>query len=156
MKKKVRYAIGAIGAVPALGLMAPAANAAPIAAHAQKTGTKTVALRGAVRGPSGVHAESAHTGGSANNLHGEMIYSGRTIITQQAYIRTQKSGLTERARYYSAGGTMLHSSRNGGTQEGGLTVFDGSPNFGGVYKACFALVLNNTNTVKYGPVCLDT
>jgi hypothetical protein len=156
MKKKVRFAIGAIGAVSALGLVAPAANAAPVATHAQKTGTRSVALIGATRGPSAVHPESVTKGASANNLHGEMTYSGRTILAEQAYIKVQKSGLTERARYYNAAGTMIHSSRHGGTQEGGKTVFDGTPNVGGVYQACFALVLNNTSTVKYGPVCLDT
>jgi hypothetical protein len=41
VNKKVRYAAGFAGAVPALGMMAAAAAAAPVAAH---TGSKTVRL----------------------------------------------------------------------------------------------------------------
>ena len=42
--KKVRYALGAVGAVPAIGLMAPVTTAA-VNAPAQKTTAKTVSLR---------------------------------------------------------------------------------------------------------------
>jgi hypothetical protein len=42
--KKVRYALGAVGAVPVLGLMVPGA-AAEAAAHTPKNADKTVSLR---------------------------------------------------------------------------------------------------------------
>jgi len=44
MSKKVRYALGAIGAVPALGLLTPVAAAATTTAHASGKSVKTVSL----------------------------------------------------------------------------------------------------------------
>jgi hypothetical protein len=44
MKKQVRYALGAAGVMPALGLLAPAANATAAVTHGPRSGTKTVSL----------------------------------------------------------------------------------------------------------------
>ncbi len=63
MKKKVRYAAGAVGAaVPAFGLMVPAAAAAAVPAHKPAVSRKTVALHPRILAAASSTSSGAATG----------------------------------------------------------------------------------------------
>jgi len=64
--KKVRYALGAMGALPAIGMMMPATTAATT--HAPKTTAKTVSLR---------HSSAATSGCTGNTEATASIHSVR-------------------------------------------------------------------------------
>ena len=152
--KKVRYALGALGVAPALGLLVPAANAATAQAHAPKQPVKTVSLRNdaalIVCGNTTTHTASA------NRLHGRITYEGRCVHFQSAYITHSQNSLTERVRFYNSKGTRIAQTRIGGHQGGGRTTFKSSPNVTDAFKVCEALVFNNTSSVQFGPVCENT
>jgi hypothetical protein len=158
MKKVRYYAVGALGAVPALGLMTPAANAATTVAHSPKSAAKTVSLKH-IATPSNPLVTCGTTNsktGSGNGLHGFILYQNHCVRYQEAHINHGQTGLTERVRYYSAGGGRIHQSRLAGVISGGKTFFSDSPNVTGAYKVCQALVFNGTSTVAYGPTCETT
>jgi hypothetical protein len=90
VKKKVRYAVGAVGAVPALGLMIPAAAAAS-APHAAKTAKQV-----RITGPS--HAAMADPASSISSslLNGSL----RAICSGHQGNHRSESGMV--VRFYSA------------------------------------------------------
>lgn len=92
MKKKVRYAVGAVGAVPTLGLMIPAATAATTAPHATKT-AKQVRITGLG------HAAAADPVSSISSslLKGSSL---RVVCTGHQGNHHSKSGMY--IRFYSA------------------------------------------------------
>jgi hypothetical protein len=151
--KKVRYALGALGVAPALGLLAPAANAAPAQAHAPKTPVKTVSLRNGT--PLIVCGATNAKNGSANHLHAHVTYQGHCVHFQSGYITHSQNSLTERVRFYNSVGTRIAQTKIPGHQGGGRTTFKSSPNVTDVYKICEALVANGTSSVNYGPVCVN-
>src|SRR6266700_1706743 len=104
--KKVRYAIGAAGMAPALGLMMPAMNATAAGAHAApKNGAKTVSLDHG-KTPL-VSCGARHSKGATKGpLHGIINYSGVCVHSQAAWLDKAQSGLTERIRFYSGGGRL--------------------------------------------------
>jgi hypothetical protein len=158
LMKKVRYAIGAAGVAPALGLMIPAANAATTVTHAPKQATKTVSLaHGTIplltcHATHSKHALSAHA-----NLDGTIWWSGALCVhEQQAFLYKHQTGLTERVRYYSGGGALEYTGWQAGHLGFTSTSFSSHPSIY-AHEVCQALVLNtNHNTVKYGPVCETT
>jgi hypothetical protein len=152
--KKVRYALGAVGAVPALGLMLPAANAMPAAPHVTKGASKTVSLGHGSRPLVGCgHGHTKYT--QKGPLGGQIGYSGTTCIhSQWAILYKKQTGLTERARFYSGGGYLERTTWQAGKISTSHTTFFSSvPNLN-ARQVCEALVANgNHNDVKYGPVC---
>jgi hypothetical protein len=162
--KKVRYAAGAIGVAPALGLMlAPAAQAAPAPGHPAQNQVKRVALTqprrnmtAATCGSSSFH--SARRG----DLQAFVFFASglpHCVGYQEAFLDFRQSGLTERVRYYGPGGKQIQQSFVPGhfvTASGHtLTEFNRSASVHDVYNACFALVANgNHNNVEYGPLCV--
>ncbi len=159
--KKVRYAIGAIGAVPALGLvMTPAAHAAP--AHAQaaqpaRDAAKRVSLTqtGATGGVTpAITCGTANTAtATANGLHALDKYTGTCVHWQQAWISHSQTGLTEHVQFYSRYGTRIYQAWRNGTIFV-TTSFWSTANIAGATRVCQTLVANaNHADVKYGPVC---
>ena len=105
MKKKVRYALGAAGAVPALGMMMPAAAAAT--AHAPKTTAKTVSLQHSSAAASGCTGTiEAHA--SMHSVHLEFWHTdnptyGTTCIgtVKTVFSRPLYSHSYDRVRIYA-------------------------------------------------------
>jgi hypothetical protein len=181
--KKARYAFAVLGAAPALGMMAPAALAAPATTHAPARPAKTVrlghtatpALHAGTSSPATSPQYTCHSwngksrgASTRGNFHFSILHYGHCVDSQFGYLDTDQAGLTERIRGYSQYGTMTFWRRIGGKFEPYRTAFPRSscgspgctPSFSGlnwnpVYQICAALVLNNTNTVVYGPVCLE-
>jgi hypothetical protein len=154
--KKVRYAIGAVGIAPALGLMmAPAANAATAATaapHTAKNAGKTVSLelgRTLLLNCNGVHAATNFN----NGMSGAIRYSGSCVRSQEAQIHHSQKGLTERVRFYSIHGTRVRETWQAGNIFRGFTSFHSVPNTR-AHEVCEALVANSNHAnVKYGPAC---
>ncbi len=164
--KKVRYAIGAIGAVPALGLvMTPAAHAAPApaqAAHPARDVAKRVSLThtgaAGVVTPAITCQTTTITTATANGLHGRAAHNGTCLAVQSAWITHAQTGLTERVRVYNTHNSLVYTGWLHGriytSSNNSLTAFGSSPNIPNVGKVCEALVANsNHNVVKYGQVC---
>jgi hypothetical protein len=177
--KKARYAFAAAGVAPALGLLAPAATAAPAITHAQVGPAKTVRLSHATtaRHPGATPLDRCHSAfplGGVSAPHHEFRFSiknyGHCVRSQFASLNRAQAGISERIRAYSQYGAMTFWRRVGGTIESdGTTAYPReiysspgrqlAPEFSGlgwnpVYQICAALVIDNTNKVLYGPVCL--
>lgn len=151
--KKVRYAIGALGAVPALGLMMPTANAAAAVTHTPGKAGKTVSLEHSKMARVDTCGSGHHKTASKGIFEGEVFYSGSCMHETEGILGKAQTGLTMRTRLYSVNGTKNYSHFVGGSIVGNATFF-----FDKVSKvdheACEALVANSNHTdVKYGPVC---
>jgi hypothetical protein len=157
MKKQVRYALGAAGVMPALGLLAPAANATAAVTHSPRSGTKTVSLLNTnepLVNCGHNHAKHASNGPLAAGIG----YSGTVCVhSQWAELDKFQTGLTERVRIYSGGGFLVRTAWQAGKDiDNQFTLFSSIPN-SYAHKVCEALVANgNHNDVKYGPVCETT
>jgi hypothetical protein len=153
--KRVRYAIGAVGIAPALGLMmVPAANAATAAPHTAKDAGKTVSLQHG-RTPflnCGGGTTTSNLAAS-DQLYGYIRHSGLCVHSQQAIIYHSQKGLTERVRFYSIHGALVRTTWQAGHIFRGFTSFYSIPNTT-AHQVCEVLVANsNHNNVKYGPAC---
>jgi hypothetical protein len=157
--KKVRV-LGLVGLAPvAVGVALPGANASAAVTHSSKVGTKTVSLIKDERAESPLascnygrvqYATSTHA-----HLSAHISYSHRCIRLQRAILDRDQTGLTERTRYYSGGGTRELQTYTGGDLLAGETSWTTAPEIF-AYQVCQALVLNtNHNSVKYGPICED-
>jgi hypothetical protein len=173
--KKARYAFAVLGAAPALGMMAPAAIAAPATTHAPARPAKTVrlghtatpALHAGTSSPATSPQYTCHpgtpTGGSSEPNHlfvFGIINYGHCVDAQHGLLKLRQPGLSERVRGYSQYGTMTFWRRVGGEEVGNSrTEFPNSNystlNWNPVYQICAALVLSKTNSVYYGPVCIN-
>lgn len=144
--KKVYYALGAIGAAPVLGAY-PAANAVAATAHVSGK-----AVQKAPAFTCGASREASNT--RSSHYHAAVYYSGMNCIHFQSFwILGRRTGLTERIRYYSGKGALLHSDYIGGTLGSAYTNWGSYPNFNAT-KTCQAIVPNsNHNKVLYGPLC---
>ena len=153
--KKVRYMIGAAGALamtPALGPLTPAANAAT--AHtALNHGTTSAAIacpaQSHKKGHSGtgVNKFAVSTGGTFDQLTPCLGYDSATLAHRQG-------GLKYRVRTY-LNGVQKSWGLTGGTVSGGHTTFSRTLNTQ-ADKVCDALVYSTSpNTVAYGPVCIN-
>jgi hypothetical protein len=151
--KKVRYAIGAVGIAPALGLMmVPAANAATAVPHTAKDAGKTVSLE-LGRTPL-LNCSGAHAASNVNNgLNGYIYHTGSCVRSQQAILYHSQKGLTERIRFYSIHGARVRETWQPGAIFRGFTSFHSVPNIK-AHEVCEALVANSNHAnVKYGPAC---
>jgi hypothetical protein len=162
--KKVRYALGAAGLLPALGLAAPPATAA---AHTPARTGKTVA----------VHLTNATANTFACTEHHDLVTESHSMNERISWSQLHGcvglvsafvhggwvGGFSMRARFYSPKGTRvaqilnpaghLFSSPFGGTS----TAWLSRPLINGVAKVCVALVqTDHSNTVFAGPVCEKT
>jgi hypothetical protein len=135
--KKVRYLIGAVGALPALGVIAPTATAAHAPAAAQKTSSKAVSLRS-----SGTAAPSTITPcdgvlkvTAKGNTQTLTFWSGYLNGTSACIGTVEGSwstwpdsrGWLYRVRIYSGTGahqhTPIYSKKTGGTVKNVNTVY---------------------------------
>jgi hypothetical protein len=152
--KKVRYAVGAVGVIPALGLMVPAANAATAVPRVAGGAGKTVALERGNEPLYGCgHGHTKYTGHAS--IGGQIGYSGTNCIhSQWAELFHYQTGLTERVRFYSGGGSLETTNWQAGHDiDNQYTFFSSVPNLN-AREVCEALVANgNHSDVKYGPVC---
>jgi hypothetical protein len=171
--KKARYAFAVLGAAPALGMMAPAAIAAPATTHAPARPAKTVrlghtatpALHAGTSSPATSPQYTCHpgtpTGGwSKNHLFlFDIVNYGHCVDAQHGLLEVRQPGLSERVRGYSQYGQMAFWRRVGETLGNSYTLFPSSDfsslNWNPVYQICAALVAKGTNSVYYGPVCLN-
>jgi hypothetical protein len=158
LMKKVRYklgALGALGAVPALGLAAPVAHAATT--QLPRETAKTVVLsRGDTPAANCRALYNNHQ--NSNHLTGHVYYGNNQCLFLQSavYGMSGISSLWERVRFYGASGQQVIPQRfvTYGSQSGGKTTFESTPDVGGVYKVCQAIVpKSNTTKVLGGPVC---
>ena len=157
--KKVRVA-GLVGLAPTvMGLALPAAaHATAAVAHSPRNGAKTVSLArgGQAQASPLVACAYGHLKDATSTrgyLRGQISYSHRCIAGQVGYLDKRQTGLTERARFYSANGTRVGQTWHGGDILTSSTYFLSFPNIY-AYKVCQALVANsNHSDVKYGPVC---
>ncbi|HEY5360641.1 MAG TPA: hypothetical protein VIJ82_23665 [Streptosporangiaceae bacterium] len=129
--KKVRYAAAAaVGMVPALGLMVPAANAATVVTHAPGSPGKTVSLRHrAIRWSTAMP-----------------LIQNRQTTMQGADLTHSQKGLTERTRFYSGGGRLEHTTWQAGHIFRGFTSWYSLPNIY-AHEVCQALVANSNHTM---------
>jgi uncharacterized membrane protein len=163
--KKARYAFAAAGVAPALGLLAPAATAAPAITHAQAGLAKTVRLSHAATPQYTCHPGKA-TSATSNPHHlfkVKIINYGHCVGAQNGSLQAAVNSLSERIRGYSQYGTMTFNHRVKGKTTGvgpSRTLFPNSDfsalNWNPVYQICAALVTVSTNSVFFGPVCFNT
>jgi hypothetical protein len=161
--KKVRYAIGALGAAPALGFMAVPANAASAATHSAHRAGKTVSLTHVRVAPS-INLQLCSISHSPNGKDGifeGIAYSDTSGVPtgSHCYHETEglldkpQTGLVMRTRLYS-----VHGAKNFSKFVGGSIITNATYFFDQVslidHEACEALVsANHHSKVKYGPVC---
>jgi hypothetical protein len=150
--KKVRYAVGAVGLAPALGLAIPAANAAATTAYIHGHAGKTVR-------PLANCGDNQHQDGYSVNgrISGGIYYSNNLCVYKQLVtLFHYQTGLTERTRFYSGDGRLERTTWQAGKVAPGSTRFSSFPNMY-AHQVCMALVANsNHNDVEYGPICFDT
>jgi hypothetical protein len=175
MMKKVRYLIGAAGALavtPALGVFPPAAQAATAQSAARPAG-KTVslnyrtaaAIQPGLSSPCDLHSLAANTGRGANKLTGLVVHGGRgvnsCVFGTKAILSHSQTGLQMRTRLYRNGIPVRLPSHRGyvkGTIHSilGFTSFHSSHLNIDATQACEALVYSTRlSKVAYGPVCED-
>lgn len=173
--KKARYAFAALGAAPALGMMAPTAAAAPASSHAQAGPAKTVrlsqdatpALSASTSSPAPApspqftcHPGTVSGGWSKNHLYlFRILHYGHCVNGESGLLTAGEPGLSERIRAYSQHGRLVFWSRfpekvlsrnHAVFPKSGFSSLNWNP----VYEICGALVPRGTNTVDFGPVCL--
>jgi hypothetical protein len=158
--KRVRYAVGALGAIPVLGLTL----AAPVAKAAVKPGPghgKRVIPVNADKTPK--IASFRCTSTSCTNFDNSMFVSdrfrsgGRFLSRQEAIIAGHVGGLEERVRYYSFSGKQIaHVYVHGhfASFSGALkTIFHSSPDLRGDSTLWIALVESkHLSKVVYAPL----
>jgi hypothetical protein len=147
--KKVWYVVGAVGAAPTLGILAPAATAAATPHSVSGTNLRCTDL----------YANQTHVGTGANKFTGG-IYFGRTgdvhcLFEMVGILNHSQSGLEMRARAYW-NGSKIYSQYVHGTINPALSIT--SFYIEGINRnasnACEALVYSTKpSKVAYGPVC---
>lgn len=157
--KIARYAVGAVGVVPAFGLMIQAANPVGPAPHPAGKQGKIVSLQHSKTPLVNCGTRHIASDKSANgHLHGAINFSGLCVHSQWASLNKDQTGLTERTRFYSGNGKLERTTWQAGKIFSSipLTRFVSVPN-SYAHMVCQALVANgNHNDVKYGPVCETT
>jgi hypothetical protein len=153
MKKKVRYAVGALGVMPALGLAAPAVaatNASPA------TAGKTVSLV-----PSHPACNARNAGNYSLGMSGHIVYSKDNGCIGSVYgriaIQNPPTGLWMRVRFYANGHSLHHNMNKHGHIGYHSIHWSSNPYLTGVQQVCEAVVPADASTrVLYGPVCQQT
>jgi hypothetical protein len=145
--KRVRYLIGAVGAVPALGVIAPTAAAAAQPASATPAAAKMCAT------------DYHHSTRGAANFGGYDYFGTPTdrhcLWEARGTITRSQVGLEMRARAYWKGNQIYQRYVHGTIIPfSGVTSFYITSINRDASKVCEALVYStNTNRVAYGPVC---
>ncbi len=164
MKKKVRYAAGALGALgmmPAVGLAALPATAAT---HTPAATGKTVAAQ-LPNAPAVLPCLDHYVPGSGPNLTGNIYVSHLHGCVGEvgAYVSGNHTAYDMRVRYYHKGTQIYPTSyyQNGiYSPPHGLTVWSAypkSPLKTGVTQVCQAITTTGPGfTVKDGPICENT
>ncbi len=159
--KKVRYAIGALGAAPAIAFMTPTAHAASAATGAANTGKagKSVSLIHAKMAQPDVTcgtSKFARSSSSRHNFSARVDYQGSGCIAiVSGSLSVKVTGLQMRVRLYSIHGTRTHQYLDDHTY---YNIY-GSPGWSimpnvHAHQACEALVLDGTtSSVEFGPIC---
>ncbi len=117
MKKKVRYAAGAVGAaVPAFGLMVPAAAAAAVPAHKPAVSRKTVALHPRILAAASSTSTGAATAGctGSSEVH---TSNGKGKIPNQALTYWWKRNVASHTCIGTVEGKVSNASLQGQTIE---------------------------------------
>jgi hypothetical protein len=168
--KKVRYLIGAAGALamtPALGALTPAAQAAT--AHTAYTG-HTAAISSSNTTSAGQSStspavslcgflsnSSRHTGTGANQFQAWAFFSnptGQCVYATKARLYHSQTGLELRTRLYRNGKRVFQGYRHGSAIPI-HTNFSDRPIRVIAQQACEALVYSTDRAkVAYGPVCI--
>jgi hypothetical protein len=162
--KKVRYALAAVGVVPALGLAAPLATAA---AHTPTSTGKTVRPTTTTTAPCSAHAAKLVSNPDGGGIYDYTVYVHWSrdigcIGSVNAFDSdTSATGLWLRERFYN-GGVLKKEilNKNGHIHTGGLdppvVSWQSSPRISKIQNVCFAVVSSAHLQVKAGPVCQPT
>src|SRR6266568_3250110 len=145
--KKVRYLIGAVGVVPALGIIAPTATAAAQPGSARAAAAKVCGWIYSRSTPGAHGIKGVDYFGKTSYRH--CLYEARAVLARG------QAGLYMRVRVYQNGGKIYQKYVGGN-----ISVFHQSTSFNifpinlDASSVCEALVYStSTNKVAYGPVC---
>jgi len=144
--------LGLAGFAPAAMILTVPAT--PAAAQSARSAVKTVSLAHSVS-PFINCGNLHHKSEASTNSHYRTLieYSGVCVWGQVAKLFKRQTGLTERTRFYSGGGTLERTTWQAGTISGSQTIFSLLPNMN-ARQVCQALVENaHHSIVKYGPLC---
>jgi hypothetical protein len=162
--KKVRYALGAIGIAPVIGMVMPVPTATAATRVPVKTAKRVSLLDARGRTVPDLTCHSPHVTSPHRSIHGLRIQVGYSngdsgcIAQVHGEISTAKTGLEMRTRVYSVpGGSQVFQNYVHGDASilGGYTAFSTKPNVHGE-QVCIALVESKHHSVivdSYGPVC---
>lgn len=155
--KKVRYAVGAVGLLPAAGLLAPTATAASTQPSA--TTGKSVRLLHRVTVAAPCNARNAHS--SSHFIRGYISYSrdnGCIGFVEGHFYHSADSQTELRVRFY-AGGVQVGPTRyvHGTIHRSHTSVtYKSSPFVKSIQQACEAIVFSSTHGQITGAVCEPT
>jgi hypothetical protein len=153
--KKVRYAIGAAGIAPALGLMLPIANAAPAAAHTPRKAPKTVSLQhiGTATKCTGTFSRSIHA--STPGFYASLAVAGNCMLSVTGHMHLSTSPwplhiMTTRVYNH---GVKVFSGHTNSLYDSGNISFAQHLGVRG-HRACETVALaKSPHKVLFGPVC---
>jgi hypothetical protein len=151
--KKVRYAI-AIGAVPALGLMMPTAQAAGATAHAPAKSKKVMHPHHR-RACAPISVVSNHVGTGSKRLSEITFFQPHScVFSESGFLYHTQRSLDMRVRGYFSK-IRVYQKFVGGNFSGGATHFHDRSINRNFSQVCIALVSNGRSpgVVRYGPVC---
>lgn len=160
MKKKVRYAAGALGALgvmPALGLVTPAA---PAATQAPARTGKTVNL--APLAPANTCIGDAHFASisAKNGMSGGMTYSifNGCVGRVSGQVAGNHTGDDLRLRFYDDGKQIYPTIyQHNGFYSAGFTDWSSAPHKPGIDQVCEAITTTGPGfSLRYGPICKGT
>jgi hypothetical protein len=158
--KKVRYALGAVGLAPAIGLLMPAASTAAAQVHAPKAAKKVSLVHSqdnavpAITCGSGRQASFISGNGHLRELLNYSLRSGGCVHSVFGLLNRDQTGLEMRTRVYrSRGGPRVFQHYVHGDAFFTGTSFTQVVNTAGE-QVCIALVQSaHLSHVDYGPVC---
>jgi hypothetical protein len=160
--KKVRYAIGAVGVAPALGLVVPAATAAVTHVPRPVTGqaaAKTVSLQHTGVDPGAVRCAGTFSNIitlASPNFTARLSVTGHCLLRVSGFINFTSSPVQPhlmRTRVYSTHGARVFSSEVKSSVSGESIRFPQSVGVKG-RRACEAIFLaKHPHKVLYGPLC---
>jgi hypothetical protein len=158
--KKVRFAIGAAGLAPAIGLLMPAANAAATTAHTPKKAVKKVSVQhinGRVRPDACGTEHHVSVQGRLRELVDYSTGGGGCINSVHGILSLDRTGLEMRTRVYTvAGGSRVFQNYVHGNAFFTGTSFNTAVNKHGS-QVCIALVQSTHHSkVNFGPVCVSS
>jgi hypothetical protein len=153
--KKVRYAIGAVGVAPALGLMLPVTNAAPAAAHTPRKAAKTVSLQHVGTNTKCTGSFSKTVSAGNTNFWASLSVAGNCMLGVVGYIHLTSSPWQPhimKTRVYNHGVKVFSGQANSNYDSGTISFVQRLGVRG--HRACETVALaKSPHKVIYGPVC---